>query len=177
MKKIVIYKSKTGFAQKYAKWIGEELKCETVELQNINAKKLQDYDIIIYGGGVMATTIYDMKKVKNLFSQLSSKKWVIYATGMTPGNDQGNFENLKKTNLNDGLENVPFFYFHGGLNYEKMGFISKKMLGMVGSMLAKKEDKTAEEEELVKVFGSSSDFSDVKFIDPLVACVREFEAV
>ena len=96
---------------------------------------------------------------------------------MTPGNDQGNFENLKKTNLNDGLENVPFFYFHGGLNYEKMGFISKKMLGMVGSMLAKKEDKTAEEEELVKVFGSSSDFSDVKFIDPLVACVREFEAV
>ncbi len=177
MKKIVIYKSKTGFAQKYAGWIAEALECDAEELQNVSAKKLQEYDIIIYGAGVQASMIYDMKKVKSLYQQLASKKWVIYATGVTPGSDQGNYENLKKTNMSDGLEQVPFFYLQGGLNYEKMGFISKKMLGMVGSMLAKKEDKTEEEAELARVFGEPSDFTDVKNIEALVSCVRGYESI
>lgn len=129
----------------------------------------------------MASMIYDMKKIKGLHAQLPSKKWIIYATGMTSGDDQGNYDNLKKTNLSDGLENVPFFYFQGGLNYEKMGFMAKKMLGMVGNALAKKEDKkedkTEEEAELAKNFSSSSDASDVKFIEPLIACVKEQEAI
>lgn len=47
MKKIVIYKSKTGFAEKYAEWIAKALECEAEELKNISSKKLQDYDIIL----------------------------------------------------------------------------------------------------------------------------------
>ncbi len=167
MKKIVIYKSKTGFSQKYAEWIAQALECDAVELKDISAKNLQNYDIIIY----------DMKKVKSLHAQLPSKKWVLFANGMTPAETQGNYENLVKTNLSGGMENVPFFYFQSGLNYEKMGSMSRKMLSMVGSMLAKKEDKTEEEAELARKFGSSSDESDVKYIEPLVACVRQFETV
>lgn len=176
MKKIVIYKSKTGFSQKYAEWIAQALECDAVELKDISAKNLQSYDIIIYGGGVQASMIYDMKKVKSLHAQLSSKKWVLFADGMTPAETQGNYENLVKTNLSGGLEDIPFFYFQSGLNYEKMGFVSRKMLNMVGGMLAKKEDKTEEEAELARKFGSSSDEADVKYIEPLVACVRQFEA-
>ena len=55
MKKIVVYTSKTGFAQKYAEWIAEELGCEAVSCKKY-AKSAKDEDLVIYGGGIMASS-------------------------------------------------------------------------------------------------------------------------
>ena len=35
MNRIVVYTSKTGFTEKYAKWIAEELQCEAVSLKKL----------------------------------------------------------------------------------------------------------------------------------------------
>lgn len=35
MKILLIYKSKTGFTEKYAKWISDEIDCEVVNISNI----------------------------------------------------------------------------------------------------------------------------------------------
>ena len=51
---VVIYKSKYGTAEKYARWIAEELDCEVRSLDETKARDLEPYDNIIYGGGVHA---------------------------------------------------------------------------------------------------------------------------
>jgi len=51
---IVIYKSKYGATDRYAKWISEELDCPMVELSDFKKKEIENYDNIIYGGGVHA---------------------------------------------------------------------------------------------------------------------------
>ncbi len=172
MKKIVIYKSKTGFAEKYAKWIAEALKCDAEELKKVSANKLQEYDVIIYGAGVMAGNINDMKKVKAMQANLLTKKWVIYAVGATLNTDEGNISNIKNVNMTDSMKDVPLFYFQGGINYEKMGFFSRSMLRMVGNMMGKKEDKTEDEAEMAKIFSESFDKSDKKYIEPLTTYVK-----
>ena len=63
---IVIYKSKYGATDRYAAWIGEELDCPVVELENFDKKSIDNYDNIIYGGGVHAGGIRgweDFKKI------------------------------------------------------------------------------------------------------------------
>ncbi|HKM22333.1 MAG TPA: flavodoxin domain-containing protein [Lachnospiraceae bacterium] len=172
MKKIVVYRSKTGFAEKYAKWIAEALKCDVEELKKVSVNKLQEYDVIIYGAGVMAGMMNDMKKVKAMQAKLLSKKWVVYAVGATPDSDEGNVSNIKNVNMTDTMKGVPFFYFQGGINYDKMGFIPRSMLRMVGNTLEKKENKTEAEVDMAQIFSSSFDKTDKKYIEPLVACVN-----
>lgn len=53
-KTIVIYKTKYGSAEKYARWIAEELHCDLARLDDLEKSDLKDYDLIIYGGGVHA---------------------------------------------------------------------------------------------------------------------------
>ena len=65
-----------------------------------------------------------------------------------------------------------FFYFQGGINYDKMGFIPRSMLRMVGNTLEKKENKTEAEVDMAQIFSSSFDKTDKKYIEPLVACVN-----
>ena len=47
MKTLVIYQSSTGFTQKYANWIAEELSSEAKELKKVTLNDLQNADRII----------------------------------------------------------------------------------------------------------------------------------
>ena len=67
MRTVVIYKSKTGFTKKYAKWISEELSSDIFDISKVTANMLTAYDTVIYGGGLYAMGISGVKLItKNL---------------------------------------------------------------------------------------------------------------
>jgi flavodoxin len=43
MKAVVVYKSKSGFAKKYAEWISEELKADIYSVSEATTSMLRDY--------------------------------------------------------------------------------------------------------------------------------------
>ena len=47
-KTIVVYKSKHGSTEKYARWIGEELDCPVVSEKDFQRKNFSLYDNIIF---------------------------------------------------------------------------------------------------------------------------------
>lgn len=57
MRRVVIYKSTYGSTAQYAGWIANELGCEAYDVKSVNADMLNDYDTIIYGGGLYAEVI------------------------------------------------------------------------------------------------------------------------
>ena len=61
---IVIYKTKYGATEKYAKWIGEELDCPVVSADDFNKRDFDLYDNIIYGGGVHAGGLKGFELIK-----------------------------------------------------------------------------------------------------------------
>ena len=61
---IVIYKSKTGFTERFAKWIGEELSCDVIPYARRSAINFDAYDTVIYGGGIYAGSIGGLKWFK-----------------------------------------------------------------------------------------------------------------
>ena len=172
MKKIVIYRSKTGFTKKYAEWISNELSCDLCDCKKVNQTVLETYDVIIYGAGIMAGQIKGFKQLKESLASIPSKKLVVFATGATKMDDEKALTAIRQANFPDG-DNTPYFYFTGGLNYEKMGFFGRSMMKMMSSAMAKKKDATEEEKAEAKAMSQSSDYSDKEYIKPLVEYVSK----
>ncbi len=75
---VVIYKSKYGSTEKYAKWLSELLSCDIFETKNINIEKVMKYDTIVLGGGLYACNIAGIsffKKIIKNYRKKSSSIW------------------------------------------------------------------------------------------------------
>lgn len=123
MNTIVIYSSSTGFTQKYAKWISEELGCKALELNKDIIKQLEGYDKIIYGGSIMAGKILGIDKIIGI----NHNKLVVYAVGFTEEKDV-KIDDLKKQN---NISDIPVFYYRGGIKFEELGFFKKMIIKKV----------------------------------------------
>ena len=120
MKAIVVYQSKTGHTKQYAEWIAESLECEAVPLNKVSKSELEECDKVIYGGWLMAGMIKGLNK----FLKKGVKSPVIFAVGMSDMSE----ELIKTIRLQNKLEDMELFYFVGAVDYNKLGFMSKKML-------------------------------------------------
>ncbi len=171
MKTIVVYQSSTGFTKKYAQWISEELSCDLSAYADAS-KKINDYDVIIYGGGIMAGKVAGFGKLKKN-PHISGKKLVLFATGGTDRNASEVINSIRDSNLSSQeQQSIPFYYFESGINYENMGFFSKTILKIMCKSLQKKTNRTPEETGMMNALMKSSDHSDKALIKPLITYVK-----
>ncbi len=170
MKTIIVYKSKTGFTERYAKWIQEELHCDLCRLENASTQKLAAYDTVIFGGRTHAGNIDSLKKLRTLLP--ASAKLVIFTTGASPAEEQTISAMWKNNLTEDELASVPHFYMPSGLDYDKMGMADKLLMRMFASMMKNKKDKTEQEAEMAQAISGSYDISSREYILPLVRCIN-----
>lgn len=138
MKILVIYKSKTGFAKRYAEIIGREVNGDVLEFGEVTFAKMSEYDVVVYGAGLYAGVLNGLKKAKEMFAKSSAGSFVIFATGATPNEVKDKIDEVWRMNLSEEeLKDIPHFYMQGGLCYEKMAFFSKILMKMMASSLEK----------------------------------------
>ena len=137
MSKVVIYQSGTGFTAKYANWIAERLGCEAKVYKEVNPSELSDYDMVIYGGWIMAGMVSGYDKIR----ELQLKNVVVFGVGITPPSE----DVATKIAEQNQIARERFFYYEGGCDLKKLGFFKKMMLNMIKKSLEKKETKTAGE--------------------------------
>ena len=164
MNTIVVYQSETGFTKKYAEWIAQELGCEAIPFKKTNEAKLKAYDKVIYGGWLMGGIVVGAEKIK----AMNLKDVVVFATGASPAMQ----EMVQALRAQNHLEDVPFFYFEAGINYEKMGFMKRSMLKMVRKTIMKKTDKTESDKFMEKALEKSYDNTKKEAIAELVESVK-----
>ncbi|MCQ2547505.1 MAG: flavodoxin [Clostridia bacterium] len=115
MNTIVIYKSKYGATETYAKWIAEDLGCEAVKADDIKKKDLLKYDLIVYGGGIHAGGIIGFDLIKKAYRKLADKKIIVFAVGMNPMSEDI-IKELKDINLNKKTKDLRIFYLVGAFD-------------------------------------------------------------
>lgn len=49
---LVVYKSRYGAVERYAKWIAEKLECEAMPVSQVKTATLLEYRMLIFGGGL-----------------------------------------------------------------------------------------------------------------------------
>ena len=163
MKKIVVYQSGTGFTAKYAGWIAEELGCEAKEYKKMKADELKDYDMVIYGGWIMANMVFGYDKVK----ALKLKNVVVFGVGMSVPSD----DLTAKIAAQNEISQESLFYFEGGYNPKKVGFVKQMMMNMIKKSIEQKVDKTKEDIHMLETF-KGADCTNREAIKPLIELVN-----
>jgi menaquinone-dependent protoporphyrinogen IX oxidase len=169
-KKIVIYKSNTGFTEKYANWIAEDLHCDVVSLDRITILEIIKYDVIIFGGGIHAGKINGIKFIKDNTTAFENKKVIVFATGATPSIPE-EIERFKNINLHENT-NISFFYFQSGMNYTNMRYKDKMLMSLLKVFLKFKRDKSDIQQGAADAIKSSYDYSNRSQIEPLISFVN-----
>lgn len=169
MKTIIIYRSKTGFTERYAQWIAEELGCEAVPFKQAGQLDLSGYDTVIYGAGFHAGMIPGAKKYAAM-PALADKHVIVFATGAMPAEAPDVDKSMRQNFTEEQLTRVKTFYLQAGLNYERMGVMDRLMMKVFSAMVKKQE---GEDSEMYRMVSTSYDLCDRMQIAPLVEYCRQ----
>ena len=154
MIKAIVYKSSTGHTKQYAEMLGESLKIPVYNLEEAKSN-LKKNDEIIFLGWVCATKIQGLSKIKRYNVKC------IGAVGAYPA-EKNYIENLKNANK----VNVELFYLRGGLDFNKLTGLKKKVLQFVKNMI-EKENK-AENQEMIKLFKDGGNYVSDENLKPML---------
>ena len=145
---VVIYESKYGHTEKYAKWLGEALSAPVFERRAAEAAKIREYGAVIYGGGLYAGGVSGISFVSENFEALKSRELIVFTCGLADTKDEKNVENIRgvmaKKLAPNVMEKIKVFHLRGGIDYGKLSLVHKTMMSMMKKGVSKKEEKTSE---------------------------------
>lgn len=175
---LVIYQSKYGSTQQYAKWLAEALEADLFRRQDVPAQSLPSYHTIIYCGGLYAGGILGFSKVKKSFETLQDKKLIAVSVGASPP-DSKTLDQIRSHNLSGGmLEKVHLFQLRGTLDFPRMGRIDRLMMTFLKKNIEKTPAESREPyaEALLDSYGKTTSFLDRTALAPIIACAQEPDA-
>jgi len=178
-KTAVIYSSKYGHTKKYAEWIAQDLSADIFDLKSFDKKLLSNYETLVFGSGLYAGRIAFADILAKNIEQIKDKKIVLFTVGTGDVSNEKNTDYVKKQFFakfpEEFMKNTKLFCLRGGVDYENLSFIHRKMMDMVHFVLSKKkpEELKFEDKEFLDVFGKKVDFTDKNSILPLVTFAKE----
>lgn len=175
MSTIVLYKSKYGSTETYARWIAEELSCEVYDAGKVKVDTLKNYDNIVYGGGLYAEVIAGLSLITKNIDILKDKKIAVFSTGITPLDCRDYYDKLViEKNFKNGVpENIKIFNFLGKMIIDELSIPHKAAIKTLKKIMSAKENPTEMEKLLITLCDSSGDFSDRNAIAPLIDYISE----
>ena len=153
---IVLYTSKYGAAETYARWIAEALGCQAVSLDKFSKKELQGYDTVIYGGGVQAGGIRGLEQFtkwikgdlklrqmakRGTISEAEAaeigafdRQYYIFAVGISLDSEENRLQ-LRDINFDkDWLRDLPCFFLPGAFDPAKLAGVDKAIIKVATKM-------------------------------------------
>ncbi len=170
MNSVVVYKSRYGSTKQYAQWIAKELGCEAVDAKKVSATDLEQYDTIIYGGGLYGEVICGLNLITKNINLLKDKKIAVFSTGITPLDCREYYDKyVIEKNFKNGLpENVKVFNFMGKMVLDELSFPHKTAIKALKKLMSSKENPSDMEKLLIELCDADGDFTDRESIKELI---------
>ena len=168
---IVVYSSKYGTTKTFAQWIAEELDCECVSIEHSSRLQLQNYGIVIYGGGLYANGISGIKKNRNVHL----KKILLFTVGLADPKTTDYTKIINKNSEYIKAESVEIFHLRGGIDYGKLNMLHRVMMSMVKRTHFDKksnEELIDEDKEFLRTYNGKADYTDKGQIEPIIKYVK-----
>ena len=175
---VVVFSSKYGFTKRYAKWISTKLKCDLFDLNDISLDMLGGYKTVIYGGGLYAGGVSNIKRIAKWFNANADKNLVIFTCGLANPQIKENADKidagLKTHFLKETWDEIAVFHLQGGIDYKKLTPIHRAMMAALYRVIARKgyENLSDEDKKLVDTYGQRVNYLDIESINPIVDYVK-----
>lgn len=169
---VIIYGSVYGTTKKYADELSRRLGCEAISYEKVG--DINAYQTIIYMGGLYAGGVQGMKKTMKKLNGISGKKICIVTVGLADPTDEKNIEHIRmniKAQVSEELyDKAQIFHLRGGIDYSKLSFLHKKMMGMLYKKLKNipEEERDAETSGLIETYNKQVDFVDLDTLTPVM---------
>ncbi|MBO1306639.1 flavodoxin [Enterococcus sp. 669A] len=167
----VIYGSHYGTTEQYAEWIAESLEAPVFEASKVSKEQLENFELIIFGGGLYASGIKGFKLLK----EHSGKNLVLFTVGLADP-QVTNYQPVLQHNLSDEqLQHAKIFHLRGGIDYSNLSKMHRIMMTVKKKDVEKKMKLNPNEEdrEFMATYNKKVDFLDRQTIAPLLDYVKK----
>lgn len=193
---IVLYTSKYGAAETYARWIAEALGCQAVSLDKFSKKELQGYDTVIYGGGVQAGGVRGLEQFtkwikgdlklrqmakRGTISEAEAagsgafdRQYYIFAVGISLDSEENRLQ-LRDINFDKNwLRELPCFFLPGAFDPAKLAGVDKAIIKVATKMFLDKPEAqaAAEDMQVLRYFETGCDLIDRTRTTALIEAVK-----
>ena len=172
MSNIIIYGSHYGTTKQYAEELSRRTNIEAISFEKVN--QINDYDNIIYLGGLYAGGVLGMSKTLKKLNNISNKKIMIATVGLADPIDEENKNNIRN-NIKHQLpkevfEKAMIFHLRGGIDYSKLNLVHKTMLKLLYNAIKRipKEQQTAENNAMIETYNKKVNFINFSSLDKIV---------
>lgn len=172
MNNIIIYGSKYGTTKKYAEELSKKTNIKAISFKNI--KDINNYDKIIYLGGLYAGGVLGMSKTLKKLNNITNKTIILITVGLSDPKDEVNINNIRK-NMKSQLPEEIFnkskiFHIRGGIDYTKLNFTHKTMMKLLYKAVKNlpEEKKSAEDKAMIDTYNQKVSFIDFSSLNNII---------
>ena len=172
MSNIIIYGSHYGTTKQYAKELSRRTNIEAISFENV--KEINNYDKIIYLGGLYAGGVLGMTKTLKKLNKISNKTIILVTIGLSDPTDEKNINNIRnniKSQIQKEIfEKAKLFHLRGGIDYSKLNFVHKTMMKLLYNAVKNvpNEKQTAENRAIIETYNKKVDFIDFSGLDKII---------
>ncbi len=125
---LILYRTKYGSTEQYARWIAEEVRADLVKIEDFDTARFDLYSAIIIGSPTYMGKIQIKDFLEKNWDVLKTKPMFLFNTGLFP---------MESPESKKSLEMIPV-HIRGHIEYIKLpGKIDKKKLKFTEKMIAK----------------------------------------
>ncbi|MEL7655412.1 MAG: flavodoxin domain-containing protein [Bacillota bacterium] len=169
----VVYRSKSGYTEKYAQWIAQAINADLMKGEKTKLEDLLKYDTIVYGGGLYAVGINGVKLITNNLDKLKDKKIIVFGLGASPVRPEI-YEEVKNKNFTkEQQEKIEFFLLRGGFDQSKLKPIDRFLMLLMKISLKRKKNLTPDEQGMLNAYSHPVDFTNEKSIEAIVESIQK----
>ena len=172
MSSIIIYGSQYGTTKKYAEELSKRTNIQAISFENV--KEINDYNKIIYLGGIYAGGVLGMSETLKKLNNISNKTIILATVGLADPTDEGNINNIKN-NIKKQLKKevfgkVKIFHLRGGIDYTRLKFVHKTMMRLLYNAVKNLPDekKTAEDKAMIDTYNQKVNFINFSDLDSII---------
>ena len=172
MNNIIIYGSHYGTTKQYAEELSRRTNIEVISFENV--EEINDYDNIIYLGGLYAGGVLGMSKTIKKLNNISNKKIIIATVGLSDPTDETNKNNIRN-NIKSQIpkeifEKAKIFHLRGGIDYSKLNFAHRTMMKLLYNAVKNlpEEKQTAENRAMIETYNKKVNFIDFSSLDKII---------
>ncbi|WP_455537933.1 flavodoxin domain-containing protein [Terrisporobacter sp.] len=174
MKSIVVYESRYGSTERYANWIGQELKCKVCKISDIGLEELLSYDNIVFGGWLHAGNIKGLKNISDNIEKFknNNKNLIVFYVGLSILDERA-YKEIYEKNFKD-MDGIKTFYVRGAFNFQKLNFGDKMMMKAFKLVLKKQKEEEMDDNTrgMLQAYDTPVDFVCKDAINPIIESVN-----
>lgn len=171
---IIIYKSKYGSTEKYAKWLSEITSFECIDVKAAKKVTIDDYGVIILAGAIYASGIAGLSFIKSNISRIDKSKVAAFCVGASPYDEKA-YNEIYAHNFKDNLNGIDCFYGRGAWDEDAMTFKDRTLCRLLQKAVAKQDPETYEpwQKALMCAVGQKCDWTDKEYLAPLIEWINK----